>query len=253
MSSTTVKKKKTTKVKKKQASSSTSGRDDITELAFQKIKQMMYRNELLPGQKIFYRDIAKKLGMSITPIVTALGKLSILKLVSYEQNRGYFVRMINEEETRELYKAREALEVYIVPDVIKKINAENLNSIKEAFKEHVSTKSPYYRRMVLMRDLDLHLKMAEIAGNKVIYDLLKEVFERIYLGYRPEYVTDDRVKKVVKEHRNILDALERRDTDGAIQCVRKHINNGMDYILQSIVISRSEEGFLDDYTYGQML
>ncbi len=235
-----------TKKKKTPASLSSNDRDVSSEIAFQKIKQMMYRNELAPGQKIIYKDLAKKLNSSITPIVNALGRLSMLKLVSHESNRGYFVRMINEDETRELYKAREALETFIIPEVIEKMNSEKLNSIKNAYKEHVIIKSPYHRRVVLMRDLDLHLRIVEIAGNTVIYDIVKGIFERIYLGYRPEYLSDERIKSVVKEHRAILDALERRDIDAAIESTRKHINNGMNYVLNSIY--RDEE-FLKEYDY----
>ena len=236
----------TAKKTKTRASSSSSNGDISSEIAFQKIKQMMYQNILSPGQKIIYQDLAKKLNLSITPIVNALGRLSMLKLVSHELNRGYFVRMINQDEARELYKAREALEIFIIPEVIKKMDPEKLNSIKSAYNEHVTEKTPFHRRLVLLRDLGLHLKIVEVAGNTVIYDMLKEIFERIYLGYKPEYLVDERIKSVVKEHRAILDALESRDVDGAIESTKKHINNGMDYVLTSIY---KEEEFLKEYDY----
>ena len=47
--------------KKKSAITNSTNRDDSSEIAFQKIKQMMYRNELSPGQKVLYKDLAKKL------------------------------------------------------------------------------------------------------------------------------------------------------------------------------------------------
>ena len=232
------------KKKKTPASLPSNDKDVSAEVAFQKIKQMMYQNQLAAGQKIIYQDLAKKLNLSITPIVNALGRLSMLKLVSYELNRGYFVRTITENETVELYKAREALETYIIPEVIENMNSEKLNAIKSAYKEHVIEKSPYHRRLVLMRDLGFHLKIVEIAGNSVIYDVVKGIFERIYLGYRPEYLVDQRIKSVVKEHRAILDAIEKRDIEAAIDSTKKHIKNGMDYVLESIY---REEEFLEEY------
>jgi len=234
------------KKKKTPASLSSNDRDVSSEVAFQKIKQLMYQNQLAPGQKIIYQDLAKKLNLSITPVVNALGRLLILKLVSYELNRGYFVRTITENETVELYKAREALETFVIPEVIKNLNSKKLDAIKSAYKEHVIEKSPYHRRLVLMRDLGLHLKIVEIAGNSVIYDIVKGIFERIYLGYRPEYLVDQRIKSVVKEHRAILDALERRDIEAAIETTKKHIRNGMDYVLTSIY---TEEEILEEYNY----
>jgi DNA-binding GntR family transcriptional regulator len=230
----------------KPSKKSSNNKDITSEVAFQKIKQMMYRNELSPGQKIIYQDLARRLDLSITPIINALGRLSMAKLVNHEVNRGYFVRMITENETRELYKAREALEIYIIPDVIANLDSKQLNSIKSAFKDHVVVNSPYHRRVVLLRDLSLHLKIVEIAGNTVIYDLLKSIFERIYLGYKPEYLVDERIKAVVKEHRAILNALEKRNVNDAIEWTKKHIKSGMNYVLESIL---NEETLLQEYDH----
>ena len=220
--------------KKKSAITNSTNRDDSSEIAFQKIKQMMYRNELSPGQKVLYKDLAKKLDMSATPIVNALGRLSELKLVKYELNRGYFIRAINETELSELFEAREALETHILPEVIKRTTSDKLKTINDAFKERVDILSPYHRRLVLMRDLGLHLKIIEIAQNNVLKTILKEVFERIYLGYKPEYLLNERINVAVKEHRSIMDAIEKKDVAGAVENARKHIQNSLAYMIKGI-------------------
>jgi DNA-binding GntR family transcriptional regulator len=221
-------------------------KDISSDFAFQKIKQMMYRNELAPGQKIIYKDLAKRLNLSITPVVNALGQLEMAKLVSHEINRGYFVRMINENETRELYNAREALETFIIPDVVENMDTKKLDLIKNALNEHVAINSSYHRRVVLLRDLSLHLQIVEIAKNAVIHDLLRSIFERIYLGYRPEYLINERIKSNLNQHRAILNALEKRNVNDAIELTRKHIKNGMDYVIKSIY---TEEEVLKEYDY----
>ena len=43
-----------------------------THKAYQGIRQMLFHNEIVPGQKIAYRDLAERLGMSQTPVIQAL-------------------------------------------------------------------------------------------------------------------------------------------------------------------------------------
>ena len=56
--------------------------------AFRRIKQLILNQEVIPGQKLVYDDLAKRLKMSRTPIINALNRLEQLGLVVSESNRG---------------------------------------------------------------------------------------------------------------------------------------------------------------------
>ena len=200
----------------------------------QQIKNMIYNNELAPGQKLIYQDLAKRLSTSTTPILQALNRLENMNLVRYEPNKGFFVGEITEEEARELYQAREALEIYIMPKIAGNLTAKKLNEIRQAFKKHKNSTTPVYRRTLILKDAEFHLKIAESAKHEVIYNLLKTIFERIYLKYRPEYLGDDRISDVLKEHRSLLNALEDKDVEKAIRITKEHIRSGMEHVAASL-------------------
>ena len=101
-------------------------RGKAVEEVYQEIKRMLYFNLLAPGQRLVYHDLAKKLNVSITPIVQALIRLQRSNLVRYEPNKGYFVGEITEGEAKELYQAREALELYAVPLIVKNLTTEKI-------------------------------------------------------------------------------------------------------------------------------
>ena len=52
--------------------------------SIQRIKNMMYYKELSPGQRLIYGDLAKKLNMSVTPIVHALNRLEYSVIVDFD-------------------------------------------------------------------------------------------------------------------------------------------------------------------------
>jgi DNA-binding GntR family transcriptional regulator len=201
---------------------------------YTKIKTMMYNQELAPGQKLIYQDLAQRLKISTTPILQALHRLENAKLVRYEQNKGFFVAEITETEARELYQAREALEVYLIPILIDQLKKESIEKIRESFRAQNEHSTPNYRGKLMLTDASFHMTIARASGNQVVVDLLDTVMERIYLKYRSEYIGEERIKKVLKDHREILKALSSKNKEKAIQLTRDHIQSGMNYMIESL-------------------
>ena len=201
---------------------------------YNQLKSMMYNQELVPGQKLILQDIARRLKTSTTPILQALNRLENAKLVRYVPNKGFFVAEITENEARELYQAREALEIYLIPTLLENMTEENISAIRESFRDHQDSNSPDYRRLLMYKDASFHLTIAKASANQVIVDLLEMVMERIYLKYRSEYLGDERIQKVLKQHRGILDALRHRDEEKAIQRTKEHIQTGLEHMISSL-------------------
>jgi DNA-binding GntR family transcriptional regulator len=204
------------------------------EEAYEAIKELMYHNQLAPGQKLIYKDLSRRLGLSSTPILQALNRLSSSGLVEYIPNRGYFVAEIDEEEARELFEARMALETHIVPRVIANLDSQKLAKIRDSFNKYKTVNAGGDRRELLLVDLRFHLEIAHYSYNRVIIRLLRDVFEQIYLKYRPEYVSAERVKAVIREHRNILGALRKSSVKEAIELTKHHIDKGMEHIIRTL-------------------
>jgi len=205
--------------------------------AYQKIKEMIYYNQLAPGQKLIYSNLAEKLNKSITPIIQALNRLEKARLVTYVPNKGFFVGEITEAEAVQLYQAREALEIYMLPSIIKNFQAKTIEDIRreDAFKKYEGAN----RRMLFLHDAQFHLRIAEYAQNEVILQLLKDVFERIFLKYRPEYLDHATEKAALREHREILETLAKGDLAEATAIVKAHINFGLERIVESLRASES--------------
>ncbi len=226
----------TTKATKtrKNAGKTTSLKRGSIDTIYTQIKTMMYNQELAPGQKLIYQDLAHRLNVSTTPILQALHRLENAKLVRYEPNKGFFVAEMTETEARELYQAREALEVYLIPYLIENLNEKRIEKIRESFRAQKDEINPNYRRKLMLTDADFHLTIARASGNQVIVDLLDTVLERIYLKYRTEYLGEERIAKVLKDHREFLETLQAKNTKKAIKLIRGHIQSGMNYMIDSL-------------------
>ena len=139
---------------------------------YDEIKRMIYYNMLAPGQKLIYRDIAERLKTSITPVVQALRALERSNFVRHEANKGYFVAEITETEARELFQAREALEIYSIYLIIENLDLKKLDAIREAFRDYKGAMAPEHRRILMLKDAQFHLQIVKCSGHSVIYGLL---------------------------------------------------------------------------------
>jgi DNA-binding GntR family transcriptional regulator len=211
----------------------------MIEDACQKIKELMYAKQLAPGQKLIYGDLAQRLGISITPIIQALNRLETLSLVNYVPNKGYFVGVMTEAEARKLYEAREALEVYIIPEVVRNLNPSKLTDIKGTWKQYGQAKNGDDRHRLVFLDAQFHLKIAECAGNEIIYGFLKQIYEQIYLKCRPEYLGDERINEVISEHRSLIKALGTGNMEETIAITKQHIKAGLAQVIKSLQLSQS--------------
>jgi DNA-binding GntR family transcriptional regulator len=216
------------------------GKRKSIDMLYTQIKTMMYNQDLGPGQKLILQDLARQLNVSTTPLLPALHRLENAKLVRYEQNKGFFVAEITETEARQLYQAREALEVYLIPILIKKIDADKIESIRESFRTQKDSAVPTNRRKLMLTDAAFHLTIAKVSGNQVICDLLETVMERIYLKYRAEYLSESRIKKVVMDHRKVLKYLHNKEEAKLIHLIRDHIRSGMEHMIDSLKNGRVE-------------
>jgi DNA-binding GntR family transcriptional regulator len=221
--------------RKEKKSGRTDGKSSVVDEAYNAIKNMLYNKELSPGQRIVYGDIAERLNMSLTPVIQALNKLEYSDLVYYKPNRGYFVGQITEKEIKEIYQARKALEIAIIPSIIKNINSKELALIKNNLKEYeIASTALETNRINMLKDMQFHLKIFEYSQQTVILKMLKDLLERICLKYRPEYLDNERVKLAIKEHRRIFKAFEMKDEKEAIDALMDHNRSSLNFMIGSL-------------------
>jgi DNA-binding GntR family transcriptional regulator len=90
----------------------------LTDLTADQIRRRILRREIESGMQIPVDEIAGELGVSRTPVIDALKQLANEGLVEILPRRGCFVRGLTEQDVREIFEAREAIEVYCASHAI---------------------------------------------------------------------------------------------------------------------------------------
>ena len=205
---------------------------DLAQKAYHGIRQMLFYNEIIPGQKIKYLDLADKIGVSITPVIHALKWLEFKNIVSHEPNRGYFVNEVSLKEIKEIYDTRLLLEVSLVPETIDHLDDLSINRLEKAFDEYkrAVNEENYYNR--LMTDMKFHLTLASISQCQIQLKMLQELFDMLLLKYTRNLILLGIMDTSLNEHIQIFNSLVVRDTEGLQLALSTHLENVRSHITE---------------------
>ena len=199
--------------------------------AFRRIKQLISNQEVIPGQKLVYDDLAKRLKMSRTPIINALNRLEQLGLVVSASNRGYTVKPMDTAEAWETFDFREAIEVYAVEQAILKSDGADIGTLQEKLIAYENYQPNYYDRKKIFLDAGFHLQIAQMTHNSVLKWHLKLDFQHIYLRANLNNYSLDREKAATAEHRQLFQKMKDKDVISAVELIKHHIRRDKEHTI----------------------
>lgn len=209
-------------------------REESSQTAYHGIRHMLYNKELVPGQRIAYRDLAEKLQLSSTPIIQALKWLELQGFVRHEPNRGYSMAPFSLREVEELYEIRELIEPSLVPAAIEKIDKKGLSDLKAALEAHLSAEREFYLKERLFRNREFHMTLASLSGKATQIRILQNVFDMIFLKYGGNYFPISSLSATDQAHQEIYDAVALRSLERAQSVLKNHLTNVKIQVMTSI-------------------
>lgn len=207
---------------------------NLNEVAYQKIKQMLLDYDIVAGQKLVVGDLADKLGVSRTPINNVLYLLAKQGFLDFVPKHGYTVHQLTREESDSLYEMREILELGAVEKCIALATEETLQILAQkelAFSKAVDEE---VGRSRFLHDQEFHAYIFEMAGNRYMADYFREIYQKIFLRHRISPRRGERMVNASTEHHGIFEAILQRDVTKAKMAISAHVQAGREYIYSFI-------------------
>lgn len=194
--------------------------NNLDKLVYNKVKEMILKKQLKPGEQLIQEELAKKLGVSRTPLRKALSQLVKEHLVKVMPQGGTYVKEFSKEEMITIFEMREVLEGLAcrrATQVVKKEQSEYFKNLYEKAMESITdTDWRIYQRA----DVKFHFFVIGASGVKLLEDIVK-TFHILSNSFTPGLIRPP--KETFPEHMAIIDALARRDPDAAESLMREHL------------------------------
>jgi DNA-binding GntR family transcriptional regulator len=168
------------------------------------------------------RRLAQDLGISRTPVREAMAQLEREGFVRSIPRRGVYVVRKTKREVIEMITAWAALEGMAARLITRHASDEEIASLRAMFTTfadgRIDAKLDEYSEV----NIRFHQAIIKMSDNKVLIDLAENLFTHMRMIRRKAIGEDDRAHRSIRDHVNIIEALERRETERAEALVRDH-------------------------------
>ncbi len=168
------------------------------------------------------RQLASDLGISRTPVREAMAQLEREGFVRSVPRRGVYVVRKTKREVVELITAWAALESMAARLITQAAPAEEIATLRAMFAKFengtLHAKLDEYSEV----NIEFHQAIIRMSRNQVLVDLAENLFTHMRMIRRKTIGEQDRAARSIRDHLNIIEALEARDTERAEDLVREH-------------------------------
>lgn len=204
----------------------------LADEAYLAIREDILRGQLGPGMPLSRRRLARRLGMSVAPVTDALHRLEQDGLVETRARAGTRVRVPTAIDVRELYELREALETQSARLFAQRATPPQRQELRRSAEQvdvlfsrlATSGDDPEFRFAVHSQHVQLHMRIAELAGSRRLTQMIERNHVLI-LNWLFD-VTGRRTALPPGFHARLADALNAGDPEKADAAMRSHVRYG---------------------------
>jgi len=215
-------------------------RKSVSEEVFSKLLNQIIQGTWPPKSKLpSENELGKMLNVSRISIRAALDRLNALGVVETRQGEGSFVRgysidlymnsllqkiVLDQVDLLQVMEYRKIIECGTIPLVIEHATDEDLSKLANIVEEMENSQSDV--NLFAIKDFEFHADLARISRNKVIVKVM-EILQLILQESVIDIVPFVGTEAGIYYHKQILDALRKRDSELASKLMDEHINTNI--------------------------
>lgn len=200
----------------------------LAEAVYQQLFDAIVSGAVEPGARLIQEELAEQLAVSRTPVREALLRLEQERVVEVAGRRGFVVRDFSEQEIRDVYQAREAIEGFAARLVAEKSAPGTVERLETTILRQDDGR-PDTVAVSYHANRAVHRAFLEEAGNGFLTELFDSVWTqsvglRLYADlFSP---ATHSLKRLVETHLPLLEPLRLGDPAGAQRAMVEHIARG---------------------------
>jgi DNA-binding GntR family transcriptional regulator len=199
-----------------------------------KLENMIIIGAFLPKERLVEANLAQKMEVSRAWVRDALKILETKGLVNMVPYRGAMVADLSEQEVNDIFQVRVVLE-----RLCNKLAADNFQPEHKIILSGIARKieqayeDDLYDVMIEL-NTEFHEYITKIAHNVYLIETLKKIRSRYYIFNTFAWSNHEIVRKVLKEHKQYIVALETKDYELLSTLARSHISYSKDLYLNQV-------------------
>ena len=198
------------------------------ESIYTKILKDIANGVFLAGDRLVTTKLSEKYNTSVNPIREALKQLQGEGFVTVSQNSGARVTKFEYSTMRDVFEILQLLDPYLMEWFVLEHTNDDKKRLYEILKQMENIAEGDH---LAFRNLDtqFHWSMYKLHYNKSAIELWRQKRLVLQIMHANLPISQARAEQSLKEHREILSALEERDLDKTISILKQHISSSGKY------------------------
>ena len=214
----------------------------------QRLLDYLLSGEIKPGSRLpSERQLSEALGMGRSTLRESLKALTLLGLLEVRQGDGTYLKkadsvllpriiewglLLGEQRTMDLIEARQRIEVIIAELAAQRRDYRAIEDLRKIMKRLQQAGSDYQE--FVDADVAFHLKLAEIARNTVLRDILSSIQALLRAWIIRVIESAGNTDFSYQEHLAIFEAVERGDAQAANAAMQAHMDSARGRLIRTI-------------------
>lgn len=206
----------------------------LREIIFNTLREAIIIGELKPGERLMEIQLAEKMGVSRTPVREAIRKLELEGLVNMIPRKGAHVAELSVKNIMDVLEVRSSLDGLATSLAATRMRDEDLKDLKHVLSQFANYVEKGNLQGSIKKDVEFHDIIYSSSRNDKLIQIVNNLREQVQ-RFRVIYMKDfSSTKDIVKEHIEIIEAIESKDAELAKKVAEKHINNQERAIIKSL-------------------
>lgn len=190
-----------------------------------RLREMIEHGDIAPGAKLIEKDLCESFAVSRTPMREAIRALAAEGLVVLTPNRGACVATITETQILESFLVIGALEGLAGELAAPRITEAQLDDVRSMHTSMLERHAANDLDGYYIYNRQIHDAIFEIADNELLKEMRRIVFNRTIRLRFIARIADDEWQVAIKEHEEMIVALEARDGPQLGAILRRHLES----------------------------
>jgi len=166
---------------------------------------------LKPRERLVEAELCKKLVISRTLLREVFRRMEGVGLITLNPNRGAIVRDFTPEEIEDVYFVRIYLEKAASPLILQKIDPESLKELRNLNRDFGEACRKHDLAAMIFANLAFHRRLSQVSGNSFLCQFLEISRLQTHQGRYTSWLDKKRVRESLRDHKEMLSALARKD------------------------------------------
>jgi len=214
--------------------------EDLSEKVYNVLKDMILKSELVPGTKLVQEELSERLGVSRTPLLSALTKLEKELLVEFFPRRGAYVRKCSIEDLKHCYDIRIRLETLAAREAASaaKKDPPSAEILKEELGAYRVIVAEGNAGRIKEADYQFHMSIVDLSGNLFLKNMISS-FSVVLMSNQRGLLKP--AAKSLAEHEGILAAILAGDAVLAERLMLEHLDESRRIVEKMVEMEASGE------------